>query len=664
MLIIRVVRFRTLKFQPRIVTSFRPHGKWGDLLVCLIPTMWCINILINSTFLLKLIEWQNETSLFTIRIRGKQWYWIYKFDVKDIADILSIGKNVGHDKFFFPTPNALDNLDDYLRLIQLRASNAWLKKYWDVSLKLQARENYEHLVASSDQIPMIPTYKNKKIDFKLSYADNFLKFQKKQIKAAGLHDFINETGRVGANKYLFNAAENPDKYHRIKSLPILSDGKIEYWGTGIHSAEEHLIKAYRHTYTFYVHETFYDHFLTYRDRYSRYLFPNKYISANFNIRDKAEPFSKTLIRFFRNQDDLARLSQLDQKYFDAALFYDFDEYEKDYRKYSFVKQYRESRETGEFILIRSFFDKNQRKRSIASRFEDLQKRVGNIKKYNTHLLFYGHPGIYDDSIYSTVNPTNYYVPIKKSINFDEGLRWIKRGFGTNEPLKLIKVSYDKGEGFLFKTRYATNDTAMHKNVTYNPYLVIKQKRYTLKKKILEKNFKTHNKNFIPNKNKIVISKSNFFLKNNVTTETYDNLTRLYKFFKKNKKRDEMFSVVTARRLLRTKRTLVLPAHVNITAITNSYDVVHSWFIPGLGLKLDCIPGRATHHTFYADNVGFYYGQCAEICGRYHHHMPIRLCILPYDQFLVWWHHFGLPKLMYSGKNRVHANNFYFRKYVW
>ena len=72
MIIVRVVRFRTLKFQPRIVTSFRPHGKWGDLLVCLIPTMWCINILINSSFLLKLIEWQNESSLFTVRIRGKQ----------------------------------------------------------------------------------------------------------------------------------------------------------------------------------------------------------------------------------------------------------------------------------------------------------------------------------------------------------------------------------------------------------------------------------------------------------------------------------------------------------------------------------------------------------------------------------------------------------------
>ena len=49
----------------------------------------------------------------------------------------------------------------------------------------------------------------------------------------------------------------------------------------------------------------------------------------------------------------------------------------------------------------------------------------------------------------------------------------------------------------------------------------------------------------------------------------------YKLIKKNRSRQEALSVHLNRRLLRTKRTLVLPAHVNLTAITNSYDVVHS-----------------------------------------------------------------------------------------
>jgi len=50
---------------------------------------------------------------------------------------------------------------------------------------------------------------------------------------------------------------------------------------------------------------------------------------------------------------------------------------------------------------------------------------------------------------------------------------------------------------------------------------------------------------------------------------------LYNSVKGNKYKTEMIPVNLARRLLRTKRTLVLPAHINITLITNSYDVVHS-----------------------------------------------------------------------------------------
>jgi hypothetical protein len=124
---------------------------------------------------------------------------------------------------------------------------------------------------------------------------------------------------------------------------------------------------------------------------------------------------------------------------------------------------------------------------------------------------------------------------------------------------------------LLKIRFAHNSSsAVYKNITYNPFLVIKQKRYTLKKKILEKNFTVHN---LTNNAKQI--KSNFFLNSGVGEDTKTDLSLLYKFFKKNKKRDEFFSIVTSRRLLRTRHTLVLPAHVNITAITNSYDVVHS-----------------------------------------------------------------------------------------
>lgn len=58
-------------------------------------------------------------------------------------------------------------------------------------------------------------------------------------------------------------------------------------------------------------------------------------------------------------------------------------------------------------------------------------------------------------------------------------------------------------------------------------------------------------------------------------QTLESSADYYRAIKYNKHRAELVPVTLARRLLRTKRTLVLPAHVNLTVITNSYDVVHS-----------------------------------------------------------------------------------------
>ncbi len=62
---------------------------------------------------------------------------------------------------------------------------------------------------------------------------------------------------------------------------------------------------------------------------------------------------------------------------------------------------------------------------------------------------------------------------------------------------------------------------------------------------------------------------------NFLDNKYQNNYNMYTVIKNNKYKNELIPVTLARRLLRTKRTLVLPAHINITLITNSYDVVHS-----------------------------------------------------------------------------------------
>ena len=101
----------------------------------------------------------------------------------------------------------------------------------------------------------------------------------------------------------------------------------------------------------------------------------------------------------------------------------------------------------------------------------------------------------------------------------------------------------------------------------------------------------------------------------------------------------------SKRLLRVTKTFVLPTLTSLNVLTNSYDVVHSWFIPGLGIKFDCVPGKSTHHLLYIEYTGFFYGQCAEICGRYHHHMPIRIYACTLNYFMAWWSHIGFFKAL-------------------
>jgi heme/copper-type cytochrome/quinol oxidase subunit 2 len=60
---------------------------------------------------------------------------------------------------------------------------------------------------------------------------------------------------------------------------------------------------------------------------------------------------------------------------------------------------------------------------------------------------------------------------------------------------------------------------------------------------------------------------------------------------------------------------------------SSKDVIHSFAIPDLSLKLDAIPGRANNITTQLAQPGLFYGQCSELCGAYHGFMPIVLQVV-------------------------------------
>ncbi len=76
------------------------------------------------------------------------------------------------------------------------------------------------------------------------------------------------------------------------------------------------------------------------------------------------------------------------------------------------------------------------------------------------------------------------------------------------------------------------------------------------------------------------------------------------------------------RLLSVDNALNLPVEKVLRTLVTSTDVLHSWAVPRLGVKIDACPGRLNQVNFVINHVGVYYGQCSEICGVNHGFMPI------------------------------------------
>ena len=87
------------------------------------------------------------------------------------------------------------------------------------------------------------------------------------------------------------------------------------------------------------------------------------------------------------------------------------------------------------------------------------------------------------------------------------------------------------------------------------------------------------------------------------------------------------------RLLEVDKALVLPSQVHIRFLVTAEDVIHSFAVPSLGIKIDGLPGRLNQTTTYIKRPGVYFGQCSEICGVGHGFMPIKIIALPADSFI-------------------------------
>nr|YP_002735098.1 cytochrome c oxidase subunit II [Yemmalysus parallelus]ABZ02140.1 cytochrome c oxidase subunit II [Yemmalysus parallelus]UPL65496.1 cytochrome c oxidase subunit II [Metatropis brevirostris] len=89
------------------------------------------------------------------------------------------------------------------------------------------------------------------------------------------------------------------------------------------------------------------------------------------------------------------------------------------------------------------------------------------------------------------------------------------------------------------------------------------------------------------------------------------------------------------RLLEVDNRVILPMNTQIRILVTAADVLHSWAMPTLGIKIDATPGRLNQGSFKINRPGIMYGQCSEICGANHSFMPIVIESVPTKNFLNW-----------------------------
>ena len=88
-------------------------------------------------------------------------------------------------------------------------------------------------------------------------------------------------------------------------------------------------------------------------------------------------------------------------------------------------------------------------------------------------------------------------------------------------------------------------------------------------------------------------------------------------------------------LLKVDNALVVPVDRKVRIITTASDVIHAFYVPSLGVQQSAIPGFVRDTWFRAENVGTYYGQCSQLCGKEHSYMPIQVKVLSQTDYAAW-----------------------------
>jgi cytochrome c oxidase subunit 2 len=88
-------------------------------------------------------------------------------------------------------------------------------------------------------------------------------------------------------------------------------------------------------------------------------------------------------------------------------------------------------------------------------------------------------------------------------------------------------------------------------------------------------------------------------------------------------------------LFATDTRVVVPVDAVVHVLVTGADVIHAWTIPSFGSKIDAVPGRINETWFRAEEIGTYFGQCSELCGKDHSYMPIVVEVVSQEDYDAW-----------------------------
>ena len=119
--------------------------------------------------------------------------------------------------------------------------------------------------------------------------------------------------------------------------------------------------------------------------------------------------------------------------------------------------------------------------------------------------------------------------------------------------------------------------------------------------------------------------------------TYDYVDHGFSFDSYMLARDELTDYGFKRNeyLLATDNSVIVPLNKIVTMQITASDVIHAWTILDFGVKQDAVPGRLAELWFKAKNIGVYFGQCSELCGKDHSYMPITVEVVSDAKYEKW-----------------------------